>query len=215
MLSSTSQGQGPSASSWNSGGRQIYWREEKRKRKTFPWQTKNLWFLSSSSETEMLRLYLRLPPRLTSGELAACGDWEWGRKQAVDSVVTRCREKRHGQIYLDPRNSCPFCSLYIFHFQDHLRKTPTLSDRSVSVPWHAHIYRRHFTLLHGHARKESQTRHFSPLVIDERLKAQREGDVYSWWVVDLALEFTIATSSLQGSLHPSSSQVQRMGYSLL
>lgn len=46
--------------------------------------------------------------------------------------------------------------------------------------------------------KREPGRQFPPLVIDGKQEAHRKGDVYSWLVVDLRLESTIAASELQG-----------------
>lgn len=179
-------------------------KRRKKQRKPFPRQTKNLWFLSSSSETELLRLYLRLPPRLTSGEPAACGDWEWGGEQAVESIVTRYRKIDMGKSSYTQETAVHSAHHTLFAFQI----TCARLLRSVNIP-------PHWPLMlsfrpHSHLQKESVVRQSSPLIIDDEQEAQR-GDVYRWLTVDLRLESKMWTARIFAAFL---SQLQKMGHSL-
>lgn len=144
-------------------------KRRKKQRKPLPWQTKNLWFLSSSSETEPLRLYLRHPPRLTSGELAACGDWEWGGERAVDSVITRYRKIGMGKSSYTLERAV-HSAHHTLHFLDHLCKTPQVCEYAPPPP--------HWPLLlslcpPSHLQKDSLARQSSPLIIDDETERRR------------------------------------------
>lgn len=144
-----SQGQGQSASSWNHRGRQIYWRGGEKQRKPFPWQRKPLisqFIIRDSCWNCTFSSHQAWP----LGSLQHVGTGNEGRKQEVDSAVTRCRRKKQGKA--GHSNNYPFCSPHTFNFVGH-----------------TNIYEFHFTLATTLA--NSQAGYYFPLIIDDKQEA--------------------------------------------